>query len=315
MLGLGATLVASEWPASDPVVERRGDGPNLLLVVLDSARRDHLGLYGYEHPTSPELDRWAPRTRVFTEAFSASSWTVPSVAELVQSKGHGEPLAKRLAALGYASACFTDNPHLHGKSPLLAGFDRVERSVGSWRAMLRGTVLGETIERLDSGNDRRLVEGALRWATAQKSPVFLYVHLMDSHTPYRHPAIDGRKRGGRHIEFPSSGMAMSAEEAEDILARYDGGIRSSERAAAALLESVGGWGRPWLAIVTADHGESLGEDGRWFHGSTLAPELLAVPLLVMGTGVEPGRVDGVVGPLCRAPDARGRRWTRAGARA
>ena len=292
-LGLGA--VALEWPRSAVPISRRGDGPNLLLVVLDSARRDHLGLYGYGRPTSPEIDRWSTRARVFTEAFSASSWTVPSVATLMQSKGPGGPVARRLAALGYASACFTDNPHLHAQSRLLAGFDHVQRSVGTWRALLRGTVLGETIERIDSGDDERLVASALRWATAQKSPVFLYVHLMDSHTPYRRSPIDGRKRGGRHVEFPSTGMALSAEEAEDIAARYDGGIRSSDRAAAALLEAVGGWGRPWLAIVTADHGESLGEDGRWFHGGSLAPELLGVPLLVEGTTVAPGRVDGVVG--------------------
>ncbi len=45
----------------------------------------------------------------------------------------------------------------------------------------------------------------------------------------------------------------------------------------------------------ADHGESLGEEGRWFHGGSLAPELLAVPLLVLGEGVEPGRVWNAVG--------------------
>ena len=155
--------------------------------------------------------------------------------------------------------------------------------------------MGETIERIDSGDDERLTARALRWASEQRGPIFLYVHLMDSHTPYRHPPLDGRKRGGRHLEFPSTGMPMSVEEAEDIVARYDAGIRSSDRAASTLLDSVGGWGRPWLAIVTADHGESLGEDGRWFHGGGLAPELLTVPLLVIGTGVEPGHVDGVVG--------------------
>jgi choline-sulfatase len=53
--------------------------------------------------------------------------------------------------------------------------------------------------------------------------------------------------------------------------------------------------RPWLAIITSDHGESLGESGRWFHGGSLARELLEVPLLVAGTGIEPGRFDDVVG--------------------
>jgi hypothetical protein len=125
--------------------------------------------------------------------------------------------------------------------------------------------------------------------------VFLYVHLMDSHTPYRHEPIDGRRRQGRHIDFPATGMNMTAEEAEDIVARYEGGIRRTDAAVGSMLGHAEGWGRPWLAIVTADHGESLGEEGRWFHGRTLAPELLEVPLLVMGTDVAPGRFRGVVG--------------------
>lgn len=294
-LAAGLTVLALEWPRSSLPVHRRGDGPSLLLLVLDSARRDHVGLYGHERPTTPRLDGWAPRARVFTQALSASSWTVPSAFVLVQSGNGAEPLARRLARRGYASACFTDNPHLHRGSRILEGFDHVERSVGRWRALVRGTVLGETLERFDPGDDARLVERAHRWFQAQTTPVFLYVHLMDSHTPYRHPPIDGRRRAGRRIEFPATGMGMSPDEAADVVARYDGGLLSTDRAAGRLLEELAGSGRPWLAVVTSDHGESLGEAGRWFHGQTLAPELLAVPLLVMGSGVEPGRFDGVVG--------------------
>ena len=167
--------------------------------------------------------------------------------------------------------------------------------MGRWRAVFRGTVLGETIERLDPGDDARLVRRARAWLEGQRSPVFLYVHLMDSHTPYRHPPIDGRRRPGRHIEFPGTGMVMTADEAEDVVARYEGGIRSADRATGQLLDLMAARGRPWLAIVTADHGESMGEEGRWFHGGSLAPELLAVPLLVLGSGVAPGWMHGVVG--------------------
>jgi hypothetical protein len=62
-----------------------------------------------------------------------------------------------------------------------------------------------------------------------------------------------------------------------------------------LLAAARTWGRPYIAIVTADHGESLGESDRWFHGGTLSPELLAVPLVLTGTGVVSERIDGPVG--------------------
>jgi hypothetical protein len=156
-------------------------------------------------------------------------------------------------------------------------------------------VIGEVLDRLAPGSDRGLVDRALAWAPRSRQPFFLYVHLMDSHTPYRFPRIDGGRRAGRRIEFPMPGMTMSDEEAQDVIARYDGGILSADAEVGRLLEAAAGWGRPFVAVVTADHGESLGEDNRWFHGTSLAPELLAVPLVVIGDKVAPGRVRDAVG--------------------
>lgn len=277
-----AASARSRWP-----------GPNLLLVVSDSARRDHMGLHGYGRPTSAGHDALAGTARVYERAESASPWTVPSVEALLLSREGG--LMQRLASRGYATACFTDNPHMGPGSPLTTGFDRVGRSVARWRGLFRGTVLGETVERLDGGDDGRLVDRALNWVRNARGPVFLYVHLMGSHTPYRFPPIDGRARPGRHIEYPRTGMEMTPEEAEDVVARYDAGVRSADAQVARLVAAARGWGRPFLAVLTSDHGESLGENGRWFHGGSLAPELLAIPLLVVGEGVVPGRVSGTVG--------------------
>jgi arylsulfatase A-like enzyme len=151
------------------------------------------------------------------------------------------------------------------------------------------------LDRLDPGDDDRLVDAALAWAAARRGPYFLYVHLMDAHTPYRKAPIDGRRRRGRHIQFPRSGMPITAEEAEDVRARYAGGVRSAAEQAARVVSTLASGPRPVLAVVTADHGESLGEEGRWFHNYTLAGELLAVPLLVHGEGVQPGAVEPGVG--------------------
>jgi hypothetical protein len=288
------SVIVARWPGGQPLMVRQGKGPDLLLVVLDSARRDRLGLYGCPRPTSPAIDGLAARARVFDAAYAASSWTVPSVSEILGlglvERSQTRTLPEQLAGRGYITACFTDNPHMRRGSSLMRGFDHVERSVGDWRGILQGTVVSEFIERLDPGNDQRLADRALAWAGQQKGPVFLYVQLMDSHTPYRQPPIDGKRRKGRHIEFPRGGMDMTEEEAEDVVARYEAGVRSADAAAGRLVTALTSRGRPALAVVTSDHGESLGESGRWFHGGTLAPELLAIPLLLVGDGVSPGRI-------------------------
>jgi hypothetical protein len=89
-------------------------------------------------------------------------------------------------------------------------------------------------------------------------------------------------------------MRLSALEAEDIVARYDGGVLSADTQAGRLIAAMQELRRPFLVAVTADHGESLGESGRWFHGHSLSPELLAVPLLLSGEGVVVGHVDSPV---------------------
>jgi hypothetical protein len=293
LLGCSSVLVA-RWPHAQPAVVRGGNGPDLLLVVLDSARRDRFGLYGSVRPTSPAIDSLAPRARIFDAAYAASSWTVPSVSEILGlglvERTQVRTLPEQLAGLGYVTACFTDNPHMRRESSLMRGFDRVERSVGEWRRVLQGTIVSEFIERLDPGDDQRLADRALAWARQQKGPFFLYVQLMDSHTPYRRPPIDGKRRNGRRIEFPRAGMEMTEEETEDVVARYEAGIHSADAAAGRLVTALTSRGRSALAAVTSDHGESLGESGRWFHGGTLAPELLAIPLLLVGEGVSPGRI-------------------------
>jgi hypothetical protein len=294
LLLASASVLVSRWPGGQPTVPRQGIGPDLLLVVLDSARRDRLGLYGCPRPISPAIDSLAARARIYDAAYAASSWTVPSVSEILGlglvERTQKETLAEQLAGRGYVTACFTDNPHMRRESSLMRGFDRVERSVGEWRGVLQNTIVSEVVERLAPGDDQHLADRALSWARRQKGPFFLYVHLMDSHTPYRRPPIDGKPRKGRHIEFPRSDMDMSAEETEDVVARYEGGVRSADAVAGRLVTALTSRERPTLAVVTADHGESLGEAGRWFHGGTLAPELLAIPLLVLGNGVSPGRI-------------------------
>lgn len=290
VVGLAATS-----PSPSKAKGRVGSGPDLLLVVMDSVRRDRMGAYGHGRPTSPNFDALAAEGRLFEDTQAAGSWTVPSVRVLLRRDGRNrQSLIERLAARGYVTACFTDNPHLVQGSEILRGFDHVDRSVGSWRRLFNGTLVSHLVERFDQGSDDELVRRALKWTATQRGPFFLYVHLMDSHTPYRFPAIDGRKRPGRRIEFPVSFMRLTPEEADEIRARYEGGIRSADAALGHLLEGLRQRSH-LVAVVTADHGENLGEGGLWFHGSEPTPERMAVPLLVIGAGLQRTNVRAPVG--------------------
>lgn len=298
--GLAVAIAATSWPASDP--ERHGTGPDLVVVVLDSLRADRLPA-GASHPATPELSRLAARGRVFTSAWAASSWTVPSVTRMLSTGAAGETptLAERLAAKGYRTAAYTDNAHLARGAEVMRGFDRVERSVGVWRSVVLGTALGEVLERLIPGSDEQLATRAIAWIERQPGPFFLYAHLMDSHTPYRFPPLDGRRSRGRRIEFPRAGMPLTDEEADSIRARYDGGVHSADAQVGRLMAAVEARRRPFVALITSDHGESLGEDGRWFHGGSLAPELLAIPLVLVGNGIAGSAVASPVGHSDLAP--------------
>ena len=298
--------VVETWPVEPEVPHRRGNGPNLLLIVIDAARRDHLGIHGYALATSPTLDAWAARARVYDRALAASSWTLNDVPVMLGSRTGrpgDHPVLEKLKSAGYVVTCFSDNPLLERDGPLSRGFDHVGQSTSAPLRMLRSlyaeTFVGEHVILWPwlarEWSDRRLVDQALRWRERAEGPFLLYVHLMDVHMPYRRPGIDGRGWSQRRLESPQSGASMTAEEAADVVAHYDGGLRSADEAAGRLLRAAEGWGRPYLAIVTADHGESLGEGSRWGHGKTVSPELLDVPLLVIGDGVQPGRVTEPVG--------------------
>jgi hypothetical protein len=243
---------------------------------------------------------------VYDRALAASSWTLNPVPVMLGSRS-GEPgehlVLNELKARGYMVACFSDNLLFERDRPLSRGFDHLGQSTGAAPRMLRAlfaeTFVGEYVVLWPwlarKWDDGRLVDEALRWSNRAEGPFLLYMHLMDAHMPYRRTAIDGRGWRQRRLESPRSGMSVSPEEASDIVDHYDGGIRTADDAVGRVLKAAGEWQRPYLALVTADHGESLGERSRWGHGKTLGPELLDVPLLVVGDGVRPGRVDAPVG--------------------
>lgn len=256
--------------------------PNVVLILIDTLRRDHLPFHGYARDTAPFLASLAARGIVFDNAHSVSAWTPPAAASLFTSLypfEHGvvrgialarrqerlrgveirlpklpraaETIPEALRRRGYSSYAITENPNL---TPEM-GFDQGFSSFSAFPKSLDA----ETIT-------QRLFEQAAE--IESRSPYFLYLHYMDVHAPYRErpPLFDPSLQG----------------DARRISA-YDSGIRSVDEHIRRAFEGLG-WERDTLLIVTSDHGEELGERGHFGHGASLYSEVLDVPLLVYRPG-------------------------------
>jgi arylsulfatase A-like enzyme len=113
------------------------DRPNVLFVVLDTVRKDHLSVYGYDRPTSPTLESLAEEARVYEQAVTQAPWTLPSHASLftgLYPSEHGATqevpylegattLAESLSAAGYATCCYSSNAWITPYTRLTDGFD------------------------------------------------------------------------------------------------------------------------------------------------------------------------------------------------
>lgn len=287
---------------------------NLVLIVVDTLRADHLGLYGYARNTSPRLDAWAERGVVFEQALATSPWTVPSFASIYTGQlpsRHGalrqrtraaqrgvsvgrldvsvRTLAEILAEQGFATAAFINNPFLHGKGGLARGFETYDRHPSNnWKLRRAGDVVDAALRWLDEPRERRFL---------------LVVHLFDPHLDYDPPEPYRRRfapdyDGG--LQYPvndlnrirSEDVAQSRNDREFIAAAYDEEILYTDAQVGRLLDSIAERGRLQDTVVTlvADHGEELFDHGAFEHGHSMYQELLRVPLVMWAPGVGGSRV-------------------------
>ncbi|GIW42637.1 MAG: hypothetical protein KatS3mg076_3214 [Candidatus Binatia bacterium] len=303
-----ALLAFAVFPAFAAEVVPR---PNILLVVVDTLRADHLGVYGYSRPTSPVLDALAREGTLFTRAYSTSSWTQPAVASLFTGTrpaviaprsaryilARTPVLAAELRKAGYRTAGFVANPVLHKNRGYGTGFEVYD----SWILDREGKSPPKASAEWVNGGARAWLSERLR----EEKPWFLYVHYMEPHTPYepdektarvfwRNPDLpieQARERIEQGLEAYHRGEAVRFSEAElqALVDLYDASVRDVDAAIGDLLSFLPPEVRKRTVVcVTADHGEELHDHGGFLHAHTLYDELLRVPLLF----VVPGRPGG-----------------------
>jgi arylsulfatase A-like enzyme len=295
--------------------------PNVLLVSIDTLRADHLGSYGYARETSPFLDGVAESGVRFDTAFSTSSWTLPAHGSLLTSRlphGHGADhagarlhasvptLAEVLRGAGYRTAAVVSWFYVSRRYGFDRGFEHFEER------------LPEAESLAESARAAEVVDAAMRWLDTADEPFFLFVHIFDPHIHYDPPepfasmfdpdyegSIDGRLETLRpYISGRGAAAKTLAQRDRDhVEALYDGEIRYVDAQLERLFSGLDAGVRArTLTVVTSDHGEEFGEHGSMEgHQWTLYDEVIRVPLLLRGPGVEAGVVDALVSTLDIAP--------------
>ncbi len=218
----GVCFLRSPWfnPGAYRVPSPRvsgGETPkrNILWIVLDTVRADHMSCYGYEVATTPFLTKWGDRSVVFDHAIANGSWTVPSHASMftgLSPREHGMcrddarlddsfvTAAEMLAENGYVTACFTNNPWISRETKLADGFEKCVspyqlKRVGRFSLEYVCEWLGITppVPWLDADFGAAMTNWLVdRWLdeTAEsRQPMCLFVNYMEAHLPYRVPKV------------------------------------------------------------------------------------------------------------------------------
>ena len=286
-------LAAGCGPRSEP--SAREGAPNVLLITIDTLRADRLGAYGYDRPTSPELDRFAAGAVVFEEAQASAPWTLPSLASMLTGE---EPpthacqsfgsvlddsfvtLPERLLAAGYDTACVTSHLFTTTRHGLQQGFVHSDDSFAYPEVEPARNITSQVI------SDKAIRFLEQKRAAADGRPWLLWLHYFDPHEEYMpHEDLAGL--------FTSPGEPTPASTVGDL---YDAEVRYTDRHVGRVLAKLAeaGFDERTIVVVLSDHGEELYERGALGHGHSVHRELLHVPFLLRAPGLPPRRVSTVV---------------------
>jgi len=295
--------------------------PDVILITVDALRADHLSLYGYSKLTSPLLDEFAGHAVIFSSAITQAPYTKAAIASLMSglypTSHHAvtttipfpetmtgrvttplaatDVLASSITTLaeafhhdGYRTFGYTANPFLLASFGFDQGFDHYQFFPGG-----------------DFAQATQVTEQALSdIRDAGSQPIFLWLHLMEPHSPYAPPPLtrDMFRPVGTIEPIPADRLPPSwlvpgsPSDLRVYLTRYDEEIAAADVAVLELIRDLGELRplRSAIVVITADHGEEFLDHGGWEHGRTLHDELIRVPLVMAVPGAEGRRIDAQV---------------------
>lgn len=314
VFGLGGLLSVALAPAA--VGQSGGGGiaagleskPNVLLVMVDTLRADHLSCYGSDLKT-PNLCRLAEDGTTY-QGFSHASWTKPATASLITStlpsthNAMSKPsslsqdlvlIPEAMQEAGYTTGGVVSNVNLAESFGFAQGYDDYYYLAPDYlfgskesssklivyqlaRTLILGVFGGDATYFNDFYQDSEVVNGvAFDWLDKRKDErFFLFLHYMDPHDPYLEHPYNGVGISRASMQEPEPEMAERLHEL------YRGEIEYLDENFGKLLAKLDAEGLydDTVIVLTADHGEEFNEHGGFWHGLTLYDEQIHVPLLI-----------------------------------
>ncbi len=275
---------------------------NIILIILDTVRKDRLGCYGNTAGITPQIDDFADHSVLFENAFSHAPWTLPSVASLLtstypfqhQAGGHlgafSTLLPKTLSVTqifrnhGVTTYAITNCTFLSERYGVTKGFETINDYPYQ--------------NNFDIRRAKQTTNTALKWLDSnKKEPFFLLIHYFDPHLVYDPPQpfrrrfadyqdrevldhVFGTKK--EMLALRSHGILPSEENILRLKKLYNGEIAYTDAEVGRLIRYLfkNSYHKNTIIIITADHGEEFLDHGGLEHGHTLYDELLHVPLII-----------------------------------
>jgi glucan phosphoethanolaminetransferase (alkaline phosphatase superfamily) len=260
---------------------------NVILIVVDALRADHMGVYGYRRDTTPNLTRLENagmlRKAASVHAACASSFcgllSISTSRFLHQLSERAITLPEVLKRHGYRIHMV-----LSGNHALFYGLRKAYGEVDSYF---------DANERrsLEYMNDDRLVlERLAGFPSWDGEPVMIQLHLMSAHPMgSRDRALAMYAPAANYAVLVNRKSGPGGEPGEQAINYYDNGVLQADAVIAGILEALGrkGYLKNTVVAITADHGEALGEHGLFQHANSVREEVLRIPFVLLSYGYRP----------------------------
>jgi len=286
---------------------------NIIVITVDTLRADHLGTYGYPHPTSPVMDRFARNGSLFQRCVANIPKTGPSLASMITStmperhlvfsnehiiEESLATLAEHLRSAGYFTGAIQSNNICRNECGFSKGFFQYIQPC-------RPGKYHQKSARCESINNV-----ALPWLEKHvERSFFLWIHYLDPHGPYDPPdpfpglfdpadydiqpeKLEIADKNLAYGTIPQYQSVIGSDQTKDYVSRYDAEIRYWDTHFSDILRKLEtlGLAENTAVFLTSDHGESLVEHEYYFeHGAFLYEQGLHIPLIVKLPGIETGR--------------------------
>jgi choline-sulfatase len=268
-----ALLLSTLLPSA---CQKKPERPNIVIILVDALRPDHLPFYGYRKDTAPFLNKLSKHSSVFVNSYSASNWTLPCVASMLTSlypfqhrvfKGTPDRVEEGEGNNRFTVSALPDSITTMAETLKSSGYHTFGISSNFFVSPERGFAQGfEYFSNFRMKTDAAVIHAKLaEWEGEMgKGPYFLYLHYTDVHIPYT-----------RRAPWYQPGK----NKRDDYISAYDSNIPYIDAKIEELYRRLN-WGRDTILIVTADHGEELWEHGFRGHNHNLFNTSLNVPLLI-----------------------------------